>query len=145
MSTHQKNAIVIGSGIAGIASAIRLAVQGFDVSVYEKNATPGGKLTSFSKNGFHFDAGPSLFTRPGNIEDLFELAGEPMENYFSYSALPVACKYFYEGGKQVTGFTNAEQFANVLMKFTQLQKLVLENILDLDWMEMHAVYLLILL
>jgi phytoene desaturase len=114
MSTHQKNAIVIGSGVAGIASAIRLAVQGFDVGVYEKNAAPGGKLTAFSKDGFHFDAGPSLFTQPRNIEDLFELAGEPMEDYFSYKPLPVACKYFYEGGKQVTGFANAEQFAKEL-------------------------------
>ena len=114
MSIHQKNAIVIGSGIAGIATAIRLAVQGFDVAVYEKNATPGGKITSFNKDGFHFDAGPSLFTQPQNIEDLFKLAGEPIEDYFSYKPLPVACKYFYEGGKQVTGFANAGQFAKEL-------------------------------
>lgn len=114
MSTHQKKAIVIGSGVAGMASAIRLAVQGFEVSVYEKNAAPGGKLTAFSKDGFHFDAGPSLFTQPQNIRDLFELAGEPMDEYFSYKELPVACKYFYEGGKQLTGFANADQFAEEL-------------------------------
>lgn len=114
MSTHSKKAIIIGSGIAGIASAIRLAVQGFEVNVYEKNSTPGGKLSAFAKNGFHFDAGPSLFTQPQNIEDLFTLAGEPLDEYFSYKKLPVACRYFYSSGKQVTGFADAALFAQEL-------------------------------
>ena len=73
---HNKKAIIIGSGVAGMAAAIRLKVQGFDVDVYEKNNFPGGKLHSFEKGGFYFDAGPSLFTQPKNIEELFALAGD---------------------------------------------------------------------
>ncbi len=57
----QLNAIVIGSGVAGLASAIRLAVQGIQVTVLEKNDYPGGKLSHFGLNGYSFDAGPSLF------------------------------------------------------------------------------------
>src|SRR4051812_17791306 len=91
-------AIIIGSGIAGIASAIRLAVQGFEVSVFEKNDRPGGKISDFELKGFHFDAGPSLFTQPQNIEELFTLSGENITDYFQYTALPVICKYFYEDG-----------------------------------------------
>ena len=67
----RSKATIIGSGVAGLASAIRLAVQGFEVSVYEKNAKPGGKLSSFEKDGFQFDAGPSLFTQPQNVEELY--------------------------------------------------------------------------
>lgn len=104
---HSKKAIVIGSGIAGMATATRLAVQGFEVSVYEKNAYPGGKLSAFEKAGFLFDAGPSLFTQPENIEELFILAGEPIEKYFSYRAVDIACKYFYEDGKTVNAYTDA--------------------------------------
>ena len=63
-----KKAIIIGSGIAGMATAIRLAVQGFAVEVYEANDRPGGKLGAFEKQGYHFDSGPSLFTQPQNIE-----------------------------------------------------------------------------
>src|SRR3954468_13031056 len=87
MSKHL-NAIIIGSGIAGLASAVRLAVQGFEVTVYEKNGYPGGKLSELNLNGFHFDTGPSLFVQPQNIEELFQFAGENIQDYFSYSPVP---------------------------------------------------------
>jgi phytoene desaturase len=109
-----KKAIVIGSGVAGLAVAIRLSVQGYSVTVYEKNNYPGGKLTAFEKNGFRFDAGPSLFTQPQNIEALFELAGEPIADYFKYKPVAVACKYFYENGKQVEAYTDAAIFGKEL-------------------------------
>ena len=104
---QNKKAIIIGSGVAGLAAAIRLSVQGFNVSVYEKNDHPGGKMHAFKKDGFCFDAGPSLFTQPQNIEELFKLAGEPIEKYFSYQPVDIACKYFFENGKTVQAFTNA--------------------------------------
>ena len=78
-------AVVIGSGVAGLATATRLAVLGLQVTVFEKNDYPGGKLSHFEKGGFQFDAGPSLFTQPYNIEELFELAGENIQEYFQYS------------------------------------------------------------
>ena len=104
-------AIVVGAGIAGLASAIRLAVKGFEVTVFEKNAYPGGKLSSFEQDGFSFDAGPSLFTQPSHIEALFDLAKEPIDDYFQYCQVPVTCKYFYENGKQLEATTDPEQFA----------------------------------
>ncbi len=106
--------IVIGSGVAGMATAIRLSVQGFDVVVYEKNDYPGGKLSAFEKDGFKFDAGPSLFTQPKNIEELFELSGEPLEAYFRYQPVDIACKYFYENGKVVEAAADPELFAETL-------------------------------
>ena len=109
-----KKAIIIGSGVGGMATAIRLAVQGFDVAVYDKNNLPGGKLSSFEKDGFKFDAGPSLFTQPENIEELFNLAGECITDYFTYSPVEIACKYFYENGKIVNAYTNATMFAQEL-------------------------------
>ena len=113
--SHAKNskrkAIVTGAGIAGLASAIRLAVKGYEVIVFEKNAYPGGKLSSFTQDGFSFDAGPSLFTQPLNIEELFELAGEPIADYFQYESVAVACTYFFENGKKIEATSNLEQFA----------------------------------
>ncbi len=124
-----KKAIVIGSGIAGIASAIRLTVQGFAVSVYEKNEMPGGKLSAFEKDGFKFDAGPSLFTQPQNIEELFELANEPIENYFDYKKIDIACKYFYESGIKINAYTNANLFAEELEKTVNENAAVVKNYL----------------
>ncbi len=110
--SNQKSAIVIGAGVAGMAVAIRLAIQGFSVDVYEKNNCPGGKLTAFEKDGFQFDAGPSLFTQPQNLEELFSDAGETLNDYLNYESVPVSCKYFFENGKQINAFANAESFAN---------------------------------
>ena len=108
----QRKAIVIGAGIAGLATAVRLAVQGFDVEVHEKNDQAGGKMYLIERDGFVFDAGPSLFTQPENIEELFAFAGEDIRNYFSYRSLPLACRYFFEDGKVVNAYTDQQAFAN---------------------------------
>jgi len=102
-------AIIIGSGIAGIATSIRLAVLGLDVTVYESNDYPGGKLTAFSENGFRFDAGPSLFTMPTFIDELFELAGLNPRNYFRYKELSTTCHYFYEDGTLIKAYADKEK------------------------------------
>ena len=109
-------AAVIGSGIGGLAIAIRLAVKGYRVKVFERNAEPGGKLSVFKKDGFFFDAGPSLFTQPWQIEELFALAGEPIEPYFKYQAVPLACRYFFENGKSVNAFSDKSLLAAELHK-----------------------------
>jgi phytoene desaturase len=97
--------------MGGLASAIRLSCLGFSVSVFEKNSYPGGKLSHFQQSRYQFDAGPSLFTQPGNIEDLFALAGEPIEEYFQYRKVPVACQYFFSNGKKLTAWADQEKLA----------------------------------
>ena len=113
---QHSNAIVIGSGIAGMAAAVRLAIQGFEVTVYERNAYPGGKLSLIEKQGFRFDAGPSLFTQPQNLKALFEDAGEQLEDYFRYEQVSLSCRYFYENGKRVNAWTNHELFDQELQQ-----------------------------
>jgi len=103
---------VIGSGVAGIASAIRLAAKGYDVSVYEKNSGPGGKLAQLKTGGFRFDKGPSLFTLPEMVEELFLLCNKKPEDYFSYRALDSSCKYFYEDGTIINAWHKTDDFAN---------------------------------
>lgn len=115
---NSRKAIVIGSGIAGMATAIRLSAEGFEVDVFESNDYPGGKLSVFEKDGFRFDAGPSLFTQPENIEELFRVANEPIEKYFNYSSVDVSCRYFFENGKNIIAYTDkkklVEEFNNKL-------------------------------
>ncbi len=117
MTTAYK-AVIIGAGVAGLASAIRLSVQGFDVTVYEKNSYPGGKLSHFTLDGFSFDAGPSLFTQPENIIELFELAHEPVDKYFQFEKVPVTCKYFFENGMVVNAYAELEKFAAEMQEKT---------------------------
>lgn len=100
---------IIGSGIAGIATAIRMAAKGHEVHVHETNAYPGGKLTVFEQNGYRFDAGPSLFTMPHYVDELFLLSGKNPKDYFSYQKWPTACHYFFEDGTFLPFSSNTEE------------------------------------
>ena len=111
-----KKAAIVGAGIAGIASAIRLAVKGYRVDVYEGNAYPGGKLSSFELNGYRFDAGPSLFTLPELVDDLFQLADKNPTDYFQYQKLPETCRYFYEDGTRFVADAEPEALAHTIEK-----------------------------
>lgn len=106
---------IIGSGVAGIASAIRMASRGHEVDVYEANAYPGGKLSEFRLGDYRFDAGPSLFTMPSYVASLYAIAGVPMEEHFSYARLDVVCNYFWEDGTHVHAYADVEKFADELL------------------------------
>lgn len=112
----KRKAIIIGAGIAGIATAIRLAVKGYDVDVFEANAYAGGKLSEIELEGYRFDAGPSLFTMPQYVDELFELAGK--SNPFKYQKLDINCRYFYDDGTQLTAYANEKQFIKEVAEFT---------------------------
>ena len=58
---------IIGSGISGLSAACFLAKEGHDVSIFEKNATIGGRARQFSENGFTFDMGPSWYWMPDEM------------------------------------------------------------------------------
>ena len=111
MITSPPTAGIVGAGIAGIAAAIRLAVRGYAVDVYEANAHPGGKLSSFEQDGYRFDAGPSLFTMPQYVDELFELAGERAADHFSYERLKTVCEYFWDDGTRLRAYADPAAFA----------------------------------
>ena len=104
-------AVIVGAGIAGIATSIRLANLGYKVDVFEANDYPGGKLTQFEQAGFRFDAGPSLFTMPFLVDELFTLSGKEPRHYFNYERLPIVCNYFYEDGTRLHAFADHQKFA----------------------------------
>ncbi|PZV86151.1 phytoene desaturase [Algoriphagus aquaeductus] len=106
-----KHCIIVGSGIAGIAASIRMALKGYQVQVFESNAYPGGKLSEIEIQGYRFDAGPSLFTLPDQVEELFLLAGKDPKEHFEYQKLEVACHYFWEDGKQIKAWADQNRFA----------------------------------
>jgi phytoene desaturase len=126
-----KKAIIIGAGVGGLATAIRLASKGIEVTVYEKNEYVGGKLSAFEKDGYFFDAGPSLFTKPSLLEELFKDVDENLSDYFTYKKIETACTYFYEDGTVVSASTDAENFANELAnKLGENKETVLQYLLN---------------
>lgn len=106
-----KTAIIIGAGIAGLASAIRLIKKGYSVTVFESNSYPGGKLHSKTVDGYRFDLGPSLFTMPWLVTELFELHSKKPEDYFQYSRKETICNYFWEDGTRFQASADSDTFA----------------------------------
>lgn len=103
-----KQAIIIGSGIAGIAAALRLRKKGYKVDVYEASKIAGGKLGLVEGNGYRFDMGPSLFTLPYLVDELFELYGKNPKDYFDYYQNEVSCNYFFDDGSKLTFYTEKQ-------------------------------------
>ena len=74
--------VVIGSGFGGLAAAVRLRAQGHRVLVLEANDQPGGRASVFVRDGYSFDAGPTVITAPHLIAELFTLLGRDPDDYF---------------------------------------------------------------
>ena len=111
-----QKAIVIGSGIAGLASALRLKRKGYEVQVFEANSYPGGKLHSIYSEGYEFDYGPSLFTMPHFVEELFELFGEDPTKQFEYDKKETICNYFWDDGTTFQAKARLEDFVREAAK-----------------------------
>lgn len=110
MSKNTKRAVVIGSGIGGIGSALRLKAKGYDVDVFEAMPFLGGKLAELKLGDYRFDMGPSLFTMPNLVTELFELFNETPSKYFNYERLNPICQYFWDDGTELTANAQREEF-----------------------------------
>ncbi|HEX7585424.1 MAG TPA: FAD-dependent oxidoreductase, partial [Prolixibacteraceae bacterium] len=101
-----RHAIIIGSGIGGLATAIRLARQGISVDVYESSGKAGGKISERNLDGFRFDGGPSLLTLP---ELLLELLDDDLR--FPMRKLEIINKYFYPDGTRVLAYNDVRKLS----------------------------------
>ncbi|NLJ07933.1 MAG: phytoene desaturase [Sphingobacteriales bacterium] len=109
---------VVGAGIGGLATALRLRHLGYQVDVFESSDSFGGKIKELRRDGFRFDMGPSLFTLPQLVKEIFDLYHVDFDKAFPYYALDVVCKYFYEDGLQLSVSSNPSKFAEDAEKLT---------------------------
>ncbi|HEX2913225.1 MAG TPA: phytoene desaturase family protein [Chloroflexia bacterium] len=93
-----KKVIIVGAGMGGLATAIRLAAAGYSVEVFEKNERVGGKLNLLERDGYRWDTGPSLITMPFVYHDLFAAAGKKVAEYITLKPVEPVCRYFYPDG-----------------------------------------------
>lgn len=100
------HAIIVGSGIGGLATAIRLARQGISVNIYELSDKAGGKISEHNLGEFRFDAGPSLLTLP---ELVLELLDDDLQ--FPIRKLEIITNYFYPDGTQLSAYSDVQKLA----------------------------------
>ena len=107
-----QKAIVVGAGIAGLATAVRLAAAGNSVQVFEAAEKPGGKMSVIGNALYRFDAGPSLFTLPHLVDEVFRECGKNPRDYFNYYKKDTACHYFWEDGTTLIAHADQKAFAD---------------------------------
>ncbi len=78
-STMTPRAIVIGAGLGGLASAMRLGAKGYRVSVIDKLDRPGGRGSSITQGGHRFDLGPTIITVPQGLRELWAACGRDFD------------------------------------------------------------------
>src|SRR5512144_2767515 len=113
---QKPTALVIGAGIGGIATAARLAKNGYDVTVLEKEATPGGRANQIVRDGHRFDIGPTLFLMPEIWEEAFAALGELMSDYLELKRIDPTYRVHFDDGLQL------ELTSNIGEMQTQLEK-----------------------
>ena len=92
------HAVVIGSGLGGLAAAVRLGARGYRVTVLEQLDAPGGRACVFRQDGFTFDAGPTIITAPFLLEELWTLAGRRFADEISLVALDPFYRLRFDDG-----------------------------------------------
>jgi phytoene desaturase len=90
-----KKAIVIGSGFAGLSAACFMAKAGFDVTVLEKQASPGGRARQLKEAGFIFDMGPSWYWMPEVFERFFNSFGKKVSDYYELHRLDPSYRVYW--------------------------------------------------
>ncbi len=102
---------VVGAGLGGLATAIRLGSAGYPVELYEKQSGPGGKAFSEQIGRYRFDTGPSLLTMRHVFERLFADAGRRLEDYLTLTPLDPICRYFWRDGTRLQTSSDREAMA----------------------------------
>ncbi len=130
MNSPKEKVALIGSGVAGLAAAIRMACLGYRVSVFEANDYAGGKMYEWEKDGYRFDMGPSVFTMPAYIEELFHLAGKNPSDYIKIIRPELPFNYFFDDGLELNFYADVEKLIREIAAKTGDDAVTIRRYLD---------------
>ncbi len=113
-----KKCIIIGSGFASLSAACYMAKSGWDVSIYEKNDSVGGRASQFQKDGFTFDMGPSWYWMPDIFDKFFADFGKKTSDYYQLDQLNPAYKIFFSDDVMTIG----DSMEKICLEFERIEK-----------------------
>ncbi len=103
MADHAvRRVVIIGGGVGGLATAIRLQSAGHNVTLFERNEVVGGKLATYVRDGYTFDIGPSLVTLPDVFDEVFRAAGTTLADHVELVRLDPQFSYRWADGSNLT-------------------------------------------
>ena len=118
-ASNEEKIGVIGGGLGGLAAACTLAARGHKVVLFERNEWLGGKAAELSGQGFRFDMGPTIVTKPSVLRRIFDEAGRRMEDYLRLVRLDPQWRCFFQDGSSLDLLQSTEAMAQNLNRFTK--------------------------
>ena len=118
MNSIKKKAVIIGAGVGGITTAVFLAQKGFEVEVYEKNASAGGRCGQLNQDGHRFDMGATILLMPSIYRKVFESLGLNMDKELETTSLEPVYKLFFGDGTEFS-FTRDDDKMKLQLEKTE--------------------------
>lgn len=107
----KKTVIIIGSGFSSLAASCYLAKYGYEVTIFEKNDTIGGRARQLIKDGFTFDIGPTWYWMPDVFERFFADFGKSPSHYYTLEKLNPAYRVYFDKNDYITIEDTLEKIA----------------------------------
>ena len=118
MSTRQKKVAVIGGGPGGLATAMLLAAAGVRVTLFERNASVGGRTKTIETEGFRFDMGPTFFLYPEILKGIFRRCGLELDAFVTLQRLDPHYRILFEGGPSLLVSSDLDQLQQEIAKIS---------------------------
>jgi len=93
-----KKVIIVGAGIGGLATALRLLSNGYDVEIYEKNKTIGGRVNLIENKTFRFDLSASILMMPDSYKEIFSYVNKNYRDYLEFIQIDPMYRLFSADG-----------------------------------------------
>jgi phytoene desaturase len=106
-----KRVVIIGAGMGGLATALRLQHSGFSVTVLEKQSRPGGRSNVLIENGFRADSGPTILVMKSAFEELYRSIGQDINQRIQFVQLDPNYRIYYHDGTWLDLYSNMPRLA----------------------------------
>jgi 1-hydroxycarotenoid 3,4-desaturase len=122
MAARAKRVIVVGAGVGGLVAALKLALCGIDVSVFERADGPGGKMRQTRLGDALVDAGPTVLTMRWVFDEIFESAGTSLDSRLGLTRLSILARHAWQGGERLDLHADAERSALAIADFAGVRE-----------------------
>lgn len=112
----RKRIVIIGAGLGGLAAALRLSQQGFDVIVLEKQARVGGRANIIEENGYRVDIGPTILVMKSVFDETYRAVGKDINERLQFVQLDPNYRIYYHDGTHLDLFSNMSRLAKEVEK-----------------------------
>ena len=108
--------LIVGAGLGGLSTALRLAGAGRKVTILERESFPGGRCGILNKGGYAFDTGPTVLTMPSLIDDALSCVGEKLSDWLELMPLNPLYRAFYADGSQLDVHADTERMEDEIAR-----------------------------